>query len=103
MLNTKSWTLAALVCGALVGAADARPEAERFTFAEIHMGTRFRIVLYAADDALAKRASSEAFARIAALDAMLSDYRPESELMQLCRKAGGPPTHVSDELYFVLE
>ena len=34
-----------------------QPELVRFEFAENHMGTRFRIVLYAADEAAAKRAS----------------------------------------------
>ena len=45
------------------------------------MGTRFRIMLYAANEAKAKEASSAAFARIAVLDAMMSDYKPTSELM----------------------
>ena len=36
-------------------------------------------------------ASRAAFARIAALDAILSDYQPESELMRLCDQAGGAP------------
>jgi thiamine biosynthesis lipoprotein len=103
MLNTKSWMFAAVASAALSGVAGVRPDLKRYTYAEVHMGTRFRIVLYAADEALAERASRDAFARIATLDAMLSDYRPDSELMQLCKKAGGPPTHVSDELYYVLD
>ncbi|HJT77853.1 MAG TPA: FAD:protein FMN transferase, partial [Gemmataceae bacterium] len=62
----------------------------------------FKIILYAADRAAADAASKAAFARVAALDAMMSDYRPDSELMRLCHKAGGGPVHVSDELFFVL-
>ena len=50
----------------------------------------------------ARQAARAAFARIAELDAIMSDYRPASELMQLCRKAGGEPVHVSKELFFVL-
>src|SRR5205807_2426091 len=46
--------------------------------------------------------SQAAFARVASLDASMSDYRQESELMRLCAKAGGPPVRVSDELFFVL-
>src|SRR6266540_4497906 len=76
--------------------------AERFTFTEPHMGTRFKIVVYAADAATAQKAARAAFARIAALDGIMSDYRPASELMQLCKKAGGPPVPVGEELYFVL-
>ena len=44
-----------------------------------------------------------AFDRIAALDAILSDYQPDSELSRLSLKAGGPPTAVSADLFDVLE
>ena len=66
------------------------------------MGTRFRIILYAPSEQTARKAATAAYARIAQLDATMSDYRPASELMRLCAKAGGPPVHVSDELFFVL-
>jgi thiamine biosynthesis lipoprotein len=80
----------------------ANPQLHRFTFTEPHMGTRFKIILYAPDEATAQKASRAAFARIARLDSIMSDYRPTSELMQLCKKAGGEPVRVSDELFFVL-
>jgi thiamine biosynthesis lipoprotein len=78
------------------------PHLARFTYREPHMGTMFKIILYAPDEAEAGRAAKAAFERIAALDAMMSDYRPASELMQLCRKAGGGPVHVSEPLFYVL-
>jgi thiamine biosynthesis lipoprotein len=83
-------------------AAAAEPALSRFSYTEPHMGTRFRIVLYAPDEAAANRAKAAAFERIAALDGIMSDYRPASELMQLCARAGGEPVKVSDELFFVL-
>lgn len=61
------------------------------------------ITVYAPDQATAERACSAAFERIAELEQMMSDYRPDSELMRLCAKAGGPPVRVSEELYFVLK
>ena len=67
------------------------------------MGTTFRLVLYASDQALADRAAKAAFARVAELDSRLSDYKQTSELMQLCQKAGGPPVAVSDDLFRVLD
>src|SRR5438132_339133 len=76
---------------------------ERFEFTEPHMGTRFRMVMYAPDEATASKAARAAFARIKHLDATMSDYKPASELMQLCKKAGGPLVRVSEELFFVLE
>ena len=65
------------------------------------MGTTFRIVLYAADEPTAKAAKA-AFARVAELNRILSDYLPDSELMQLCKQAGGDPVKVSDDLFAVL-
>src|SRR6516165_4310653 len=70
----------------------------RFEFAQPHMGTMFKIVLYAPDSTLATQAASAAFDRIAALDNTMSDYKPESELMRLCQAAGGPPVKASEDL-----
>jgi FAD:protein FMN transferase len=78
------------------------PELSRFEFAQPHMGTLFRIVLYAPDQATADRASSAAFKRIADLDHIMSDYDPSSELMQLSSRAGGPPVHLSNDLFRVM-
>src|SRR5688500_5541482 len=60
----------------------AEPQLERSTFSEPHMGTRFKVIVYAPDGAAASRAAKAAFARIASLDASMSDYRPTSELMR---------------------
>jgi FAD:protein FMN transferase len=78
------------------------PALERFSFQEPHMGTLFRVVVYARDEAAARAASKEAFARCAQLNAIMSDYQSTSELMRLCAKAGGPAVKVSDELFHVL-
>src|SRR4051812_23244609 len=78
------------------------PRLMRYDYTEPHMGTQFKIILYAADEALAKKAARAAFERVAALDACMSDYKPDSELMKLCAQAGGPPVKVSEELFFVL-
>jgi thiamine biosynthesis lipoprotein len=80
----------------------ADPPPSRFEFAENLMGTRFRVVLFAADAATAKRASTAAFRRVADLNGIMSDYAPESELMRLCKKAGGPAVPVSPDLFAVL-
>ncbi len=100
--------LAAAVWGFSSDAAPGRAVAAaqaallRFEFSETHMGTRFRIVLYAPDSATASQASRAAFDRVAALDNIMSDYRPGSELLRLCRGAGGPPVKVSQDLFRVL-
>jgi thiamine biosynthesis lipoprotein len=63
------------------------------------MGTQFRVTVYASDIAAAQRAIKQAFLRAETLDAKLSDYKPESELNQLCRSQRKV---VSDDLYAVL-
>jgi FAD:protein FMN transferase len=75
----------------------------RFEFERAAMGTRARVVLYAGGAAEAERLAARAFARIADLDRVLSDYRHDSELMELCRGAGGPARRVSADLFRVLE
>jgi thiamine biosynthesis lipoprotein len=72
----------------------------RFEYEEPHMGTSFRVVLYAQRRELAEAAARAAFARIAEIEAHLSDYDPASELSSLSRAGGGE--HVSDDLFTVL-
>lgn len=69
---------------------------ERYEAAETHMGTLFRVVVWADSPPPVR----EAFARARELDASLSDYRPESELNRLCR-AG--QAEVDADLWAVLE
>lgn len=77
-----------------IAAADSRYEA-----VEPCMGTLFRITLYAPDAERAKHAFQSAFAIARRLDASFSDYLPNSELNQLCRRGEGV---VSRELFDVL-
>jgi thiamine biosynthesis lipoprotein len=69
---------------------------------EPHMGTLARVVTYAADEAAARAGARAAFDRIAALDAALSDYRANSELMRLSARAGTGPVPISADLFTVL-
>src|SRR4051812_43203060 len=78
----------------------ARPRL--FEAVEPHMGTLFRIKLYATDEVQAKAAFQAAFGRVAELDAGLSDYKPDSELNRICRTAVGVPVRISDDLFQVL-
>jgi thiamine biosynthesis lipoprotein len=87
---------------ALVPLGGAEPALSRFSLTEPHMGTRFQIIVYAPDKEAARKAATDAFARIAALNATMSDYDKTSELMRLCARAGGPPVPVSADLFFVL-
>jgi len=74
----------------------------RFEFEETHMASPFNIVLYSTDQASARRASRAAYDRIAALNQILSDYDPETELSRLSESAGKRPVPVSADLFEVL-
>ena len=97
--------LAALALLALLvspASADQR-KLTRFSFTQPHMGTLFKIIVYAPDEAMARKSADAAFGRIKELDGIMSDYKPASELMRLCAKAGGDPVKVSDDLWTVLK
>ncbi len=66
----------------------------RFEFEETHMASPFHLVLYSNDATAARRASRAAFDRIEALNKVLSDYDPESELSRLSQSAGRGPVKV---------
>ncbi len=77
------------------------PELHRFEAVEPHMGTLVRIVIYTPGEQAARDAFRAAFDRIRALDATLSDYRPDSELNRITR-AAAVDVQVSDDLFAVL-
>ena len=65
------------------------------------MGLPVRILLYAPTERRAERAAEAAFARIADLDAVMSDYRDDSEVRRL-EQTTGEWTPVSPDLLEVL-
>src|SRR2546430_8651542 len=78
-------TVAALVCSA----GGARAQEVRREFAELHMGVAVRLELYAPADAAARVAARAPYTRIAELEDVMSDYRPQSE----GRRLAEPPGH----------
>ncbi len=98
------WLLACGLAVGLAAAAESPPKLTRFEFTEPHMAVDFRIVLYAPDEAAARRAADAAFVRIKQIDQMMSDYDPDSELSRLCRTSpAAAAVPVSDDLWRVLQ
>lgn len=92
-----------LFCTGCRAPAFSSSASERFEFTEPQMGVPFRLVLYAADRAQAEAAARAAFARIAALNAIMSDYDSDSELSRLSQTSGtGQEVKLSDDLWTVL-
>jgi len=66
------------------------------------MGVEATIVLFAPAESPARDAARAAFDRMIALEAIMTDYRVDSELMRLGRAKPGPVA-VSDDLFRVLD
>lgn len=93
-------SLLAIVSGFGRGVSAAEPD--RFEFSRIVMGGSARIVFYAGSEEAADEAANAVYARLNELDAVMSDYRPDSELMRLCRAGAGVAHPVSEDIAFVL-
>jgi len=82
----------------------SEPQLTRFDYSQRLMGISFDVSVYAPDEKVANETVEAAFSRVRALNAILSDYEPDSELNRLCRTSG---THqrvkVSSELWDVLK
>ena len=102
-------TMANLVAMWVLGAGIAasppdEPQLSRFQFVRTEMAVPVKIILYANGAETANRAAQAAFDRIRNLNAILSDYDPDSELRRLCdTAAAGEAVHVSLELWTVLD
>jgi FAD:protein FMN transferase len=78
------------------------PALHRYEYAQLHMGVQARLIVYAPTEEAAATAARAAYARVAEIEDIASDYRPTSELMRLCAKAGQGPVKVSEELFTLL-
>ncbi len=90
-----------LVC-ALSGDVTAGQWVRR-EFTELHMGMAVRIVVHAQYDSAARAGARAAFATIASLEDVMSDYRPASELRRLTVAANAASIEVSADLCAVLD
>jgi thiamine biosynthesis lipoprotein len=66
------------------------------------MGSTYSVVLYGQERAAMDAAIDAAFAEVARLDALLSNYRAESEWSEVNRRAAEGPVRVSPELFELL-
>ncbi|MBX7073502.1 MAG: FAD:protein FMN transferase [Pirellulales bacterium] len=75
----------------------------RHEYSQVLMGMDFRLTFYAADADAAKRAADTAFARVDALNRIMSDYDRNSELSRLSATAGSDQSvKISGDLWLVL-
>ena len=67
------------------------------------MGTEFALDLYAADEQTANQLAESAFDEIDRLEALLSNYRPSSELSRISREASRGPVTTDPETFDFLQ
>lgn len=91
------WAFFVYLCFSCIGQLPL----QRFTFAQPQMGTTFKIIIYAENESVAQNAADSAYARIEALNQIMSDYLPESELNVLS-KTHNEWVKVSPDLWNVL-
>lgn len=82
--------------------ACAAGEMTHLAYTQPAMGSVFRIELYATDKEAAERAVAAAFKRIEDINALASDYLPESELSRLNREPAKKAVTVSADLFALL-
>ena len=94
-----AWMIAV---GLPAAAPPQEPPIKRYQFDGVEMAVPIKLVLYAADETVANRSAQAALARIHQLNAIFSDYDPESETRRLGDTAGqGKAVPVSKELWEV--
>lgn len=88
----------------LLLSAGTHAQLQRFHFSQPKMGSPFHIIFYAATPAQANAAADQCFKLIDSLNAIFSDYLPDSEINRLSALAGTVtnPVAVSPALFDVL-
>jgi thiamine biosynthesis lipoprotein len=79
------------------------PAQMRFDYSQRLMGISFDVSVYASSEKVANETVEAAYTRVRQLNAIFSDYEPDSELNRLCKTAGtGQAVAVSPELWALL-
>ncbi|MGI8772568.1 MAG: FAD:protein FMN transferase [Acidobacteriaceae bacterium] len=96
--------LGASLLAARAPAQDAAAAAPRlFSLSHPAMGTTYTLFLYAGDQAAANREAERAFAIVDDVDALLSNYQPQSELSRINREAYAAPVTTDPETFRFLK
>jgi len=90
--------------GLLVGLTACQPDSPKIVHrSELHMGTTVTITVVAADSNKAQSALDLGFAEVAAMEAIFSSYRTDSDLARVNAAAGDTPVTVPEPFIALLE
>ena len=81
---------------------EAALQLERHYFSQPQLGTLVQIAFYSDDKETAQKLAIDCFDKIEKLDKAFSDYRPDSEVSQLCSKPVNIAYKISDDLFVVI-
>ncbi|HLP92576.1 MAG TPA: FAD:protein FMN transferase, partial [Saprospiraceae bacterium] len=97
------WILITGLCSQS-GSAQTKGAWHRYEFTHPQMGTVFRLIFYAKTDSVTAAVwAKDVFNAVDSLNAIMSDYLPESELNRLSRQSGtGVSVAVSADLWQIL-
>ena len=102
LLCPRRHTLAACLAAITAFPLSAAVDTGQMRSLEYLMGTSVRIEIYGGDAALRQQAADEAFAAVAEVDSLMSDYRADSEVTRVNQAAADSPVVVSAPLMAVL-
>lgn len=86
-----------------VQSSESAGEEQVITRREIKMGTEFGIHVAHHDEEAARQAIAAAYDEIDRIEALISEWREDSEISELNRRAGAGPVPVGEDLWEVVE
>src|SRR5258707_9890642 len=93
-------TILVLPSGSATSVAEVADESHEYRYV---MGTSVQVQAFGGDEATRRTAIDEAFAAFAEVDRLMSNYRDDSELALVNRRAAHGAVSVSDALFGVLD
>ena len=97
------WIRSLLIVLCATGAAACAQGSGLITQAHATMGSEVRVTMRAVDRAVADESFAAVFAEFDRLDALLSVWKPESDVLRINAAAGKAPVRVSGDTIGVLE
>lgn len=83
-------------------AEEAAPLLQRQYFSQPHLGTIVQIAFYSNDKEFSQKLAGDCFREVKKFDKIFSDYRPDSEVSQLCCKPAKVAHKISNDLFDVI-
>ena len=83
----------------LVPALSLSEETLRYSASSDRMGTTYTVIAYGEDARELQRAAGKAFDEVSRIEALLSNYREDSEWSYVNRNAGDGPVRVTSEMF----